>query len=127
MIFSQDMAQAIIAGQKTQTRRRVDSGDYLIEAPKRTVIRKNRKKWQVGKVYAAQTKRGGRAVAYIRLTDIRAEPFSDISQPDAIAEGFSDAAGFFAKIRALYGDDFNMFQVCWAPTFELVGERRHAD
>lgn len=93
---------------------------YVNRAKCGLVHHNNRTHWRVGNTYAVQPGRGKKSVGRIRLTTIRLERFCDISQADAIAEGFTDPAGFFAKIRELYGDGFDLSQPCWCLSFQLI-------
>ncbi len=102
MIF-QHTWQAIMDGRKTQTRRLVRKhGDGEDDFTNRSsywgmdeygsdticvVWRKGKIKWQVGRTYAVQPGRGQPAVGRIRLTGIRAEHVTDISEEYVIAEG----------------------------------------
>lgn len=146
IMFSPDMLELVLSGEKTQTRRKVDEIDSGVDVwddrmlyrydrePKQcTAVYQNkiqdwgwtkvpvlRLKWKVGKDYAVQPGRGKKGVGRIQIYMIRLETFASISQADAVAEGFTDPAGFHAKIRDLYGQDFDLNQPCWALTFSLM-------
>lgn len=101
MIFCPENCELILAGKKTQTRRlRVPgmNGDMLFgdlledeNLVKVSAIERNgRMKWEVGHTYAVQPGRGKKAIGRIRITKIRSEHISDITNDDAIAEGVQE-------------------------------------
>lgn len=127
IMFSPDMLELVLSGKKTQTRRRWTIGETIIQETDgvETWITgafdvKGRSKWRLGNTYAVQPGRGKKGVGRVRIISIRIERFCDISQADAEAEGFTDPAGFFAKIRELYGADFDLTAPCWVLEFRLV-------
>jgi hypothetical protein len=71
--------------------------DYCIE-PDEDVTRI---KWQVGRTYAVQPSRTSKAVARIRITDIRREDVRTISAEDAHAEGFGTDPCYSAQFAFL--------------------------
>lgn len=122
MIFKQ--IDEILRGEKTQTRRNVKPNEYgaiplnnpstySLPANVQTVYSGTRRKWQVGRDYAVQPKRGAFGIEFypaprvaqwremtpdralddryrpvrIRITEIRMENLQDISRLDALAEG----------------------------------------
>jgi len=97
MIF-QYTWEKVLAGQKTQTRRIVkpehwefcDGPELAID----TVFYGTRIKWQVGRTYAVQPGRGKPAVGRIKITAIRKERVQDITEADAVAEGFAGLCGY---------------------------------
>jgi hypothetical protein len=147
MLFAPDMAEAIMAGKKWQTRRPADpTNDYskliVSERGLKTVVTRKwlgqfcrdtidgpvvfddytdwKVKWQVGRSYAIQSRRGRPAIARYLLLDIRREPAEAISQEDAVAEGFDSPERFFDKLRELYGKDVDLSWPYYALTFELL-------
>ena len=119
MIFKQVMVDQILAGDKTMTRRPVKD-----DLPCRYVV---------GNTYSVQPGRGMKGVARIRVLAVRRERWFEITEEDAMAEGFRDGyvsvgdreiwrgarAQFFAYVWALYpGLDLNA--ECWVIEFELV-------
>lgn len=123
MIFRPDLAQLILEGRKTQTRRLVKDGDYpytLLRVVK-AVNRHGRLIWKVNDgtvdwlsmagvgdndgsrgggcasyrqpTYAVQPGRGKAAIGRIRFTSIRSENLGDISDADIEAEGFCQDTG----------------------------------
>ena len=146
MLFSPDMLIKVLDGTKTQTRRPVKNNDWIrwslpSDAPEfleathheyaavmttddgYTIVgieRAGRALWTVGNTYAVCPGRGQKAVARIRILDIRAQSPSLISEADARAEGFDSREAFWGKLRALYGVDVDLDALYWALTFELV-------
>ena len=129
MIFKQELADLILSGDKTVTRRPVkfrhdgwDQPRYDCPIPCR---------YEVGKTYAIQPGRGERAIGRIRILDVRAERLSDIDNVDAANEGFA-SLDRFAESRTsmrddfltywseLYGDDYDEDALVWRIEFELV-------
>lgn len=101
MIFGQDMIDLIVAGEKTQTRRR--SGRY-----------------GVGRIYSVQPGRGQKGVASIQIVERRLQRLREITTLDAIAEGFSCRQRFFDRWAAMTGGvDFD--QLVYAYRFRRVG------
>lgn len=118
MLFRPDLAQLILEGRKTQTRRIVKDGDfpYTLSRTTKAVTRHGRLIWKVNDgtvdwlskvgvgenygsrgggcaiyrqpTYAVQPGRGKPAIARIRFTAIRSENLGDITAADMIAEGF---------------------------------------
>ncbi len=88
MIFQYTLTQ-VLNKTKTQTRRVVRPGDVAVydEAGQIVAVTKNgRTQWEVGRTYAVQPGRTQPQVARIRITAIRTEPVTAISEADAIAE-----------------------------------------
>lgn len=69
MIFKPELAQSVMGGRKTQTRRLNDKGLY------------------VGKIVAVCPGRGKTHICKIRITGVRTELLRDISPDDCWAEG----------------------------------------
>lgn len=119
MIFKQVMVDQILAGDKTMTRRPVKD-----DLPCR---------YAVGNTYSVQPDRGMKGVARIRVLAVRRERWFEITEEDAMAEGFragyvpegdrevwrTARAQFFTYLRGLY-----MRLVwdaeCWVIEFELA-------
>lgn len=102
MQFKAELIEQILAGKKTQTRRPVKPGEKHVGYAPGThyahcVIKTgpDRLKWQVGKTYAVCPGRGKAAVARIKLLNIRREDVRNISDEDAIAEGFPNRMAQF--------------------------------
>lgn len=100
--------EKVLSGEKTQTRRIVKPGDYLVNTGfavcRNTGQRERideRGNWdvkhipvyEIGKQYAVQPGRGKAAVGRIQITNIRREDVRYISDADVKAEGF-DGLGF---------------------------------
>ncbi len=129
IMFNRDMLDLVLAGKKTQTRRQVKEGQWLDwdydchgedGFPIAVMEKSDRPKWRLWETYAVQPGRGKKGEGRVEIVSIRLERFFDISQADAEAEGFDSPEGFFAKIKSIYGDDFNLEQPCWVLEFKLV-------
>lgn len=121
MIFSHTL-DLVLAKSKSQTRRvkkpheSFDDEGCTVEA----ITPKGRRKvYEVGKIYAVQPGRAKKAVAHIKLIGIREEIVGDISEADAIAEGFESRAAFFEAWRAIHGAKADLQAWVWVLEFEL--------
>ena len=89
MIFRPELVEKILAGQKTETRRRAKEGEPC--------------RYEAGKTYALQPGRTKAGVARIRVTDVRREGLGDLKPAAAPREGFRYLHEFFTYWRSLYG------------------------
>lgn len=125
MIFKPQLVRLILAGRKTQTRRRVKPGELEC-------------RYRPGHSYAVQPGRGKAEVARIYILSVQAAMLHEISEDDARAEGFT-ASGEKTARRAfldywweLYregpgheGDPWYPVEIpVWAITFRLEQEER---
>jgi hypothetical protein len=110
MIFKPRLVRLILAGKKTQTRR-----------PRRG---EEECRYQVGRSYAVQPGRGMESVGRILITDVREELLHELTQPDAIREGFRTTEEFFDYWRELYREGPVGLKVpVWVISFDL--DRSH--
>lgn len=103
MLFKPYLAEAILQGKKTQTRRLIipatapagttatatHTGTVLYDSHIIATYQNRRLRWRVGNTYAIQPGRGKKAVGRFRLLSIRQEPLQAISYQDAKSEGMS--------------------------------------
>jgi hypothetical protein len=128
MQFKPAMIEAIKAGRKTQTRRPVKPGDFqlwdrstlLAGARVITVCDvKGRIRWRVGGRYSVCPGRGKDRVGLIQLTGIRSDGIGQISERDALAEGFESREAFLAAWKALYPKG-NLESNVWVLEFKAL-------
>jgi hypothetical protein len=105
VIFRPQLVARILAGDKTQTRRPVRPGDPC--------------RYRTDRTYAVQPGRTKRGVARVRVTDVRRERLSQITEDDACREGFASVAGFLAYWDALHGAARNREVDVWVISFAL--------
>ncbi len=140
MIFQFTIDQ-LLTGQKNQTRRLVQDGDkaevWENAVRRRTVdgtqggdvwalhsihcvtTSTGRIKWRVGGRYAVQAGRGKKGVGYIRITRIRREIVSDITNEDARAEGFTDRKDYLRTFKIIH-PTVGVRASVWVLDFEVV-------
>lgn len=112
MIFKLEMVEKILAGEKTVTRRPVEYVTWRRDA---------RCRYEVGKDYAVQPGGGKKAVARIRVTDVRRGLLAGVDTADAIREGFGGRGGFVVYWTGIYGS-FDSTQLVDRIEFELLPE-----
>lgn len=123
-MFFQYTLQAVLTGRKTQTRRVVKQGDaavYDVDGGIQAIKQNGRTKYRMGGSYAVQPARSAPAVARIKLLQIRQELVTEISEADAIAEGYDSREAFLESWQAIHGKNSLRVRV-WALTFHLVAE-----
>ena len=88
MLFTQENAERVMRGKKTQTRRERKPSDNPITRDGQIVAveRNTRLLWEVGRSYAVQPGRGKSTIGRIWLTEIRCQKLQDISEADICAE-----------------------------------------
>ncbi len=116
MIFSPDLAEKVVAGQKTVTRRPRNGSNPSgkpggwEDAPCR---------YKAGKTYAVQPGRATKSIGRIRVLSVRPELMTDLTEDEARKEGFADIGGFVAKWLAIYGKG-SWLDIVWRIEFEVV-------
>lgn len=108
MIFSGDLCQKVLDGTKTVTRRPFKGG---IEC-----------RYVEGKTYAVQPKRGYASVGRFRVLSVRREALSELTETEAVAEGFANSAEFWATWARLYpkrNGGIDPEQLVWRIEFEI--------
>lgn len=93
MIFHPELAARITLGAKTVTRRPVG--------------RRETCRYEPGRTYAVQLRRGGVAIDSILIKAVERQTLElPLTAEEAAREGFDSPAAFEAKWRSLYGNDF---------------------
>lgn len=102
--FKKELADRILAGKKTQTRRPVKESDsFRFDGGAYPEVHRNgRLLWYKPGIYAIQPGRGKPRVGHLQIKDIKIEDVRNISLEDAIAEGFESQLGFLATWIAFY-------------------------
>lgn len=112
ILFKLEHKQPILEERKTQTRRL------------------GKKRWNIGAVHQARTKMLGKPFAFLRITDVRQEPLSAISDADAKREGYDSVAEFLKKFSEINwagsGNPVYWTQPVWVVEFELDCELTRA-
>lgn len=129
MNFHKELIPAILAGEKTLTRRPVKY-DHLTSPSTPGFLSVERPcKYKVGHTYAVQPVieegpgkgRGGKGIARIRILDVRRGLLAGIDDRDAQLEGFQCREDFRRYWIGLYGS-FNSTQHVDRIEFELLPE-----
>lgn len=113
MIFAPDLAEKILAGEKTQTRRRRTGQTVTgvwVDDPCR---------YRPGRTYAVQPGRGKKSVGRILVRSVSAEAMCDMTEDDVRAEGFRTHGEFAAKWLSMYGEG-SWLDPVWRIEFEVV-------
>lgn len=116
MIFSPDLAEKILAGEKTVTRR-PRRGSNPSGKPFGWVDDPCR--YKAGKTYAVQPGRGKKAVGHIRILSVKPQLMTDLDDDEARLEGFRNTGEFVAKWLAIYGKG-SWLDAVWRIEFELA-------
>lgn len=114
MIFRPELAQAILDGRKTETRRpaRFENGTEWVRPP-----------YKPGRTYAVQPGRGKKAIGRIRIVGVRWERFFEgLDEAAAHREGFESVREFISTWLDIYGRG-NWLDPVNVITFELVEGR----
>lgn len=121
MIFREPLLAKVLDGSKTVTRRPVKTTTAGAGTPSMTTPQNllTPCRYEVGKTYAVQPGRGKKAVARIRVLDVRREKLLAITTADARREGFYGGPEFVAYWRKLYGS-VTASQLVDRIEFELV-------
>lgn len=125
MIF-QHTYEKVLNGTKTETRRLVKSGEYMLWHKHTVYTLSGRIKWQVGNTYAIQPGRGQKAVGYIIIQHIYRQHVQDIMDSQARAEGVADRAEFEALWRTIHAKSGTRWEdnpEVWVIEFKLVRYR----
>ena len=129
MIFSPELAELVISGRKTVTRRPVKWD--LVEpplgivptGPHNRIAEEGKAKdcrYRVGRFYAVQPGRGKKAVGHIWIESVEMQALSAaFHHAEARAEGFTSSAGFKKHWLKLYGA-FDPDQPVWRIAFHLI-------
>lgn len=110
LIFRRRLAEAVLDGRKTQTRRRMNDN------PNSPWFRE-RCGFQVGESYAVQPGRGKRAIGRVVIEQVRAEPLGAMTEADAQAEGFDSLAAFFLGWQEINGLRPDSDEIVWVLSF----------
>lgn len=116
VIFSPDLAEKVIASQKTVTRR-PRTGSNPSGKPGGWEDEPCR--YKAGKTYAVQPGRGKKAIGRIRVLSVRPELMTDLDDDEARLEGFANTREFTAKWLSIYGKG-SWLDIVWRIEFELV-------
>ena len=112
MIFRRELAELILAGEKTATRRRQN------ENP-RSPWFKERCAYKVGQVFTINPGRGVKRIGEARATAVYAAPLSAVTAPEARQEGFRSVLAFRDAWVGIHGS-LDLSEVVWVVGFELV-------
>lgn len=116
MMFTEALAEKIVAGEKTVTRRR------LSDNPRSPWYRNHPagKRYPVGKVFTVNPGRGVRRVAECEVTARYRQTLLAVGPRDARAEGFDDLLAFQEAWRKINGG-LDVREVVDVVEFKLVG------
>lgn len=104
ILFKPMFVGPILAGTKTQTRRT------------------GRKRWKVGSIHQAKTcYKKDSVFASLKVLAIRQEALGDITEADAIAEGYLNVEAYQEVFRRIYGT-WDAAMPVWVIDFEKVKE-----
>ena len=128
MLFKPYLAEAILQGKKTQTRRLpTNTGTVLFQDRIIAVYRNRRLRWRVGNTYAIQPGRGKKSIGRFHLLSIHLESLQAITPADVTAEGLAaypdPTKGFVAlwnSINTKPGTRWQDNPQVFVLTFELV-------
>jgi hypothetical protein len=112
MIFKRELAEKIVAGEKTATRRSMSDNP-------RSPWYRGGCKYRVGQVFAVQPGRGETRIADARVTKVVSQAPLYISGEQARAEGFAGSKDFHAAFRAI-NPGIDLREPVWVIEFELV-------
>lgn len=116
MIFSPDLAEKIMRGEKTETRR-PRTGEN--PTGKLGGWINNPCRYQPGRTYAVQPGRGKKSIGRIRVLSVLPEVLHEMTDESFRREGFANAQEFQAKWLSLYRRG-NWLDPVWTIRFEVV-------
>jgi len=128
MQFKPAMIEAIKAGRKTQTRRPMKLGDFILwnGPPHRvgaqvTMIcdQMGHIRWRLGGRYSICPGRGKPRIGIIQVIRMRSDCVGQISAQDALAEGLESRDVFFAAWKNLYPKS-DLQENVWVLEFRLA-------
>lgn len=116
MIFKPALADAVMAGAKTVTRRAVSDNP-------RSPWWREACTYRVGQRFAVQPGRGKASIGHARVVDVRREPLGPFDNLDAELEarreGFTSAAEFREVFAALNGGKYDPSALVWRLELEV--------
>jgi hypothetical protein len=110
LIFTPAQASLVLAGKKTHDRRPVKPGRNCA--------------YKKGRTYAVQQGRGRPGIGHVRVLKVSRATLTELTQRDAIAEGFRTRAEFFDHWADLHflGQRLSLWPArVWVVEFELAG------
>ena len=112
MIFRPALAQAILEGRKTVTRR-------LTRDNPRSPWWRERCGFRVGQSFAVCPGRSKHAIGRAVVTAVHMEMLGHLTEDEARREGFASIAEFFDAFRGINGSKINGWDSVWRIEFEL--------
>ena len=113
MNFAPDLADKILAGEKTVTRRMPSDNP-------RSPWWRERCAFEVGRDYAICPGRRKSAVGRMRIVDVRLEPLGRVRRDGEVRrEGFDDLVGFYERWSGMHGA-VDTDRDVWRIAFEVV-------
>jgi hypothetical protein len=114
MNFKPELAEKVMAGEKTVTRRRMSDNP-------RSPWFKDHCSLVVGRSYAVCPGRGKDAIGRVKVTGVRAVALGGVGASEAILEGFPNRPAFVAKWVEINGV-WDPAEIVWRVAFRAVDD-----
>lgn len=119
MQFRRELAEAIMRGEKTATRRKLSDNP-------RSPWWREKCSYDVGQVFAVQPGRGVKGIGSARVTAVYKQRLGEMSEADALAEGFQAKNGlpaysWFDATWQKINRKYDRTEEVWVVEFELAG------
>jgi uncharacterized protein YhfF len=119
MIFREELARAIVKGDKTATRRQVSGNPRSPWALPMPGLERSEWSYPEGKVFTVNPGRGAHRVAECRVTRRYMQRLGDMSEASARKEGFDSLTDFIAAWTKINGS-YDVHERVHVVEFELV-------